>query len=99
MFLSLVHLRELRCRQCSVQLATSGARSFIVDASGDPVYFSAEDPPAQLVVQLTCANEHANALRLPDDLSAEEAMNTPEEAPISTDACLISGTTESGKAL
>jgi hypothetical protein len=36
---------------------------------------------------------------VPNEIGAEESMNTPDEAPIGADACLISGTTESGKAL
>lgn len=99
MFLSLVHLAELRCEQCREPLAQPGARSFIVTASGDPVEFSAEDPPAEMVVHLLCSRAHANELNVPNEISAEESMRTPDEAPIAADACLISGTTESGKAL
>jgi hypothetical protein len=99
MFLSLVHLSELRCEQCSELLAGPGARSFIVNLDGDPVQFSAGDPPAEMIVHLLCSSGHANELNVPNELSAEESMMTPDEAPIAADACLISGTTESGKAL
>lgn len=99
MFLSLVHLTELRCGACSELLAQAGARSFVVNGEGDPVGFSTDDPPAEMVVHLLCPGGHANELNVPNDISAEESMITPEEAPIAIDACLISGTTESGKAL
>jgi hypothetical protein len=99
MFLSLVHLKELRCEECSQPLAQAGARSFIVNLDGDPVEFSAGDPPGEMLVHLLCSNGHANELNVPSEISAEEAMMTPDEAPIGADACLISGTTESGKAL
>lgn len=99
MFLSLVHLRELRCEECSQTIAPAAGRSFIVDGSGEPVRFSQEDPPAEMIVQLMCPAGHANEFSVPNELSAEESLNTPKEAPIGADACLIFGTTESGKAL
>jgi hypothetical protein len=99
MFLSLVHLTELRCEDCSQLLGAPGARSFIVDRDGNPVQFSPDDPPAEIVVHLLCSRGHANELNVPNEISAEESMSTPDEAPIGADACLISGTTESGKAL
>lgn len=99
MFLSLVHLNELRCEECGEVLADPGARSFILNAEGDPIAFSAEDPPAEMVVHLLCSRGHASELNVPNEISAEESMTTPDEAPIGADACLISGTTESGKAL
>jgi hypothetical protein len=99
MFLSLVHLNELRCEECGEVLAEPGARSFIVSLDGDPVEFSPDDPPAEMVVHLLCRSGHANELNVPNEISAEESMSTPDEAPIGVDACLISGTTESGKAL
>lgn len=99
MFLSLVHLAELRCEECKAPLAEPGARSFIVTVDGDPVRFSPEDPPAEMVVHLLCENGHATELNVPNEISAEESMTTPDEAPLGVDACLISGTTESGKAL
>lgn len=99
MFLSIVHLVALKCEECSADLAQPGARSFIVDSQGDPVQFSADDPPAEMVVELSCPNGHVTELNVPNEISAEESMTTPDEAPIGADACLISGTTESGKAL
>ena len=99
MFLSLVHLNELRCEECKELLAEAGARSFIVSRNADPVQFSPDDPPAEIVVHLLCRNGHANELNVPNEISAEESMSTPDDAPIAADACLISGTTESGKAL
>lgn len=99
MFLSLVHLTELRCEQCNAPLAQPGARSFIVTLEGDPVRFSPDDPPAEMVVHLFCASGHASELNVPNEISAEESMMTPDDAPLGADACLISGTTESGKAL
>ena|SRR5579872_270896 len=98
-FLTLVHLRELRCEECSALLAQPGARSFIVDAQGDPLQFSPDDPPAEMVVQVVCPSGHGNELNVPNEISAEESLNAPDDAPIGIDACLISGTTESGKAL
>lgn len=99
MFLNLVHLTELRCDGCGELLAAPGARSFIVDGDGNPVHFSPDDPAAEMVVHVFCPAGHANELNVPNEISAEEAMSTPDEAPIGADACLISGTTESGKAL
>lgn len=99
MFLSLVHLHELRCEACSQVLAQPGSRSFIVSGEGDPVPFSPDDPPAEMVVHLSCSQGHPNELEVPNEIGAEEAMITPEDVPIAVDACLISGTTESGKAL
>ena len=46
-FLSLVHLRELRCPECSDILAQAGARSFIVNPEGSPIGFAEGDPPAE----------------------------------------------------
>lgn len=98
-FLSLVHLRELQCEECRKVLATAGARSFIVDGDGNPVHFSEQDPPAEIVVQLLCRNGHATELNVPNEIAAEETLTTPEEAPLGTDAVVISGATESGKSL
>lgn len=98
-FLALVHLRELRCAQCERPLAAAGARSFIVDAQLNPLLFSSEDPPAEMVVQLSCASGHTTELNVPNEVAAEEALITPEDAPIGADACVVSGTTESGAPL
>lgn len=99
MFLDLVHLLELRCEQCSAVLAQPGSRSFIVDNSGDPVNFSQDDPPAEMVVHLACPSGHTTELNVPNEISAEETLVTPDEAPIAVDACIVSGATESGKLL
>lgn len=88
MFLSLVHLRDLRCVLCSAVLATAGARSFIIDAQGEPVAFPQDEPPAQMLVQLHCPNGHVTELSVPDDVGAEESLQTPDEAPIGADAVL-----------
>ena len=88
MFLSLVHLRELRCPLCQSLLAQPGARSFIIDANGDPVNFSAEKPPEQMTVEITCENGHITPLNVPGEVSVEESIATPEEAPIGKDAVL-----------
>jgi hypothetical protein len=98
-FLNLVHLRELRCVLCNEQIATAGARSFIVSADAVPVNFALDDPPAEMVVEIRCSNGHVNALTVPNEIGAEEAMMTPDSAPIAADASIVSGTTESGNAL
>lgn len=99
MFLDLVHQLELRCGECSEVLAQPGSRSFIVDGNGNPVNFSQEDQPAEMVVYLACPNGHITELNVPNEISAEETLVTPDEAPIAVDACIVSGTTESGKPL
>jgi hypothetical protein len=99
MFLSLVHLRDVVCPQCNAVLATAGARSFIVDANGDPLHFSEDDPPAELVVQMACPDGHVTELNVPNEISAEESIQTPDDAPIAEDAYAVSGTTESGKSV
>ncbi|HEY8298630.1 MAG TPA: hypothetical protein VIG32_11485 [Candidatus Baltobacteraceae bacterium] len=98
-FLNLVHLRDALCVTCAAPIADAGSRSFIVDAGGDPIYFATEDPPAEMVVELVCPNAHASVLHVPNEISAEEALMTPDDAPIGRDATLTSGTTESGKDL
>lgn len=98
-FLSLVHLRDVACAQCGKMLAAAGARSFVVDEEGNPVHFAQDDPPAEMVVQLSCRNGHAMELNVPNEIAAEETLTTPEEAPIATDAVIVSGTTDKGRAL
>ena len=88
-FLDLVHVRERRCTECGGVLAHAGSRSFIVDASGLPVDFDALNPPGELRVELTCANGHATILSVPQDVSAEATMMTPDDAPIAVDAVLL----------
>jgi hypothetical protein len=88
-FLDLVHVRERRCERCGSVYAEPGSRSFIVDAHGFPVDFDDENPPAQLRVALKCANGHLTTLSVPEDVSAEATMMTPDDAPIATDALLV----------
>lgn len=99
MFLSLVHLRDLPCHGCNEMLATAGARSFIVDSDGNPLAFSEDDPPAEMVVQLACPNGHVTELNVPNEISAEDTLQTPDEAPIAADAYAVSGTTESDRSI
>ena len=99
MYLSVVHLRELRCRECRVLLAEPGARSFVVGAEGEAVAFDPQDQPAEMQLEMICPNGHANTLFVPNEVSAEETLSTPDEAPVAGDAILIMGTTESGATL
>jgi hypothetical protein len=99
MFLSVVHLRDLPCHACNEMLATAGARSFIVGSDGNPMNFSEEDPPAEMVVQLACRNGHVTELNVPNEISAEESLQTPDDAPIGVDAYAVSGTTEGGRSI
>ncbi|HEY5258376.1 MAG TPA: hypothetical protein VIJ12_08355 [Candidatus Baltobacteraceae bacterium] len=98
-FLSLVHLHELRCATCDAELATAGARSFVVGADGEPIDFAADDGPAEMTVVMICANGHDTELLVPNEIGAEETLSTPDEAPIAGDAVLTEGKTESGKPL
>ncbi|MDQ2873245.1 MAG: hypothetical protein M3R35_08975 [Candidatus Eremiobacteraeota bacterium] len=95
-FLSLVHLRDMQCAVCKSPIARAGARSFVVDLGGTPIHFSTDDPPAEMIVELVCSNGHANELNVPNEISAEETLSTPDDAPIACDATLTSGTTEGG---
>lgn len=88
-FLDLVHVRERRCATCGDPLAQPGSRSFIVDDSGDPVNFDAENPPQAMRVALLCVNGHPTTLDVPQDISAEETLMTPDDAPIAVDAQLL----------
>jgi hypothetical protein len=97
-FLAIVHLQALRCAVCGAPLAQPGARSFVVDPRGLPVSFDPTDPPAEMNVEIACLNGHATPLLVPNEISAEETLMTPERAPIAADATVCSGTTESGKA-
>ena len=85
-YLDLVHVRERRCAQCGDVYAEPGSRSFIVHTNGLPVDFDEKHPPAELRVALTCRNGHPTTLRVPEDVSAEAAMMTPDDAPIAVDA-------------
>lgn len=88
MFLNLVHLRELKCVLCGAVLASPGARSFIVAADGTPAPFSEEEPPETMTVEMRCPSGHVTVLHVPDDVSAEAALQTPDDAPIGADAVL-----------
>jgi hypothetical protein len=88
-FLALVHLRERRCPECNALLGAAGARSFVTDERGDPVNFSQDDPPEAMTVEIVCPNGHGTELRVPEDLSAEETLSTPEDAPIGRDAIIV----------
>jgi len=88
-FLDIVHVRERRCAQCGEIFAEPGSRSFIVDASGLPVNFDAEKPPEQLRLALTCPYGHVTTVNVPEDLSAEATLMTPDDAPIAVDAVLV----------
>lgn len=71
----------------------------MVDSDGNPFEFALEDPPAEMVVQIECPRGHVTELNVPNEISAEETMLTPEDAPVARDAIVVSGTTEGGKAL
>jgi hypothetical protein len=88
-FLALVHLRERRCPECNTLLGAPGARSFVVDRVGNPVNFSSEDPPEAMTVEFVCPRGHRSTLNVPDDLSAEETISTPQGAPIGCDAMIV----------
>lgn len=88
-FLALVHLRDLRCAQCSEPLAVAGARSFLVDERGEAVNFSQEEPPDEMSVAILCSRKHENLLYIPNEIAAEETLYTPEEAPIARDAIML----------
>ncbi len=87
-FLALVHLRELRCQECNALLARPGARSFVVDETGEPVNFSGEEPPAEMTVEIACPDGHETTLYVPNEIAAEETLVTPEDAPVARDAVL-----------
>lgn len=88
-FLALVHLRELRCAQCNELLADAGARSFLVDASGEAVHFAEEEPPDEMTAAIYCSRKHENLLYVPNEIGAEETLYTPEQAPIARDATML----------
>ena len=87
-FLAAVHLRPLICPECGVRIAEPGARSFVVDAVGSPVAFDADALPEEMVLRLACPNGHATTLRVPNEVSVEETLATPDGAPIAADAVL-----------
>jgi len=87
-FLALVHLRELRCPQCGALLAQAGSRSFVVDERDEPVNFSDKEPPEVMAVAISCPSGHSVSLSVPDEVAAEEALATPDDAPLARDAVL-----------
>lgn len=88
-FLALVHLLERRCAQCGALLAVPGSRSFLVDERTEPVNFSEAEPPEALTAALVCPSGHQTVLRVPEDVSAEEALAVPDDAPIARDATIV----------
>ena len=87
-FLAIVHVRELTCAQCGAQIAEAGARSFIVDGAGSPVSFDETAMPEEMTVEIACPNGHRTTLYVPNEVSAEETLGTPDGAPIAADAVL-----------
>lgn len=85
-YLALVHLRDARCTQCGLPLAAAGARSFVVDALGEPIGYDAEQQPEEMTVEILCQAEHPNTFFVPNELAAEEVLRVPEDAPIGRDA-------------
>ncbi|MGA8532884.1 MAG: hypothetical protein WB615_02110 [Candidatus Tumulicola sp.] len=98
-FLAVVHLQAASCTVCGASIAEPGARSFVVDARGSPISFDAGDPPAEMTVEIACPNGHSLTLLVPNEISAEETLMIPDQAPIAADAVMRSGTTETGKQL
>ena len=88
-FLALVHLRELRCAQCTELLAAPGARSFVVDARGYPLPFALEREPDEMTAVIRCSRGHDNQLYVPNEIAAEEIVNVPPDAPIGRDATVL----------
>ena len=88
-FLALVHLRDLRCSECNETLAVAGARSFLVDENIDPINFSTDDPPEEMTVEIACSLGHETTLYVPNEISAEETVLTPDDAPIARDAVVV----------
>jgi hypothetical protein len=87
-FVAVLHLRPLACPRCGAPITAPGARSFVVDAEGSPVLFAADAACETMTVEIPCANGHAVLLRVPEDVSAEEALMTPEDAPVAQNATL-----------
>jgi hypothetical protein len=85
-YLALVHLRDLSCEACGAPLAVAGARSFIVDDDGEPVGFEADAVPEEMTAELRCPLGHATPMFVPNEIAAEETMQTPDDAPIGADA-------------
>lgn len=85
-YLALVHLRDAVCSQCGAPLAAAGARSFVVDSDGAPHAFERDAVPEEMAANIQCENGHDNRFFVPNELAAEETLQTPEDAPIARDA-------------
>lgn len=70
-------------------LATAGARSFVVDDADEAINFSESDPPQTMTVSILCPSGHQVVQTVPEQLSAEEALAVPDNAPIARDARLM----------
>jgi hypothetical protein len=79
----------LRCPECGIVLAAAGARSFVVDIEDEAINFSQAEPPEQMKVAILCPNGHRVLQRVPEELSAEEALAVPDDAPVAHDALLM----------
>jgi hypothetical protein len=87
-FLAVLHLRPLVCPVCGIAVADPGSRSFVVNADGSPAAFQEDHLPERMTVAVRCSNGHVIERAVPDDVSAEETLTTPEDAPIGPDAVL-----------
>lgn len=87
-FLAVVHLRDLRCRECGAEIAAPGARSFVVDLQGAPVLFDEQSIPDEMTLTIACPRGHLATLLVPNEVAVEETMATPDAAPIAADAVL-----------
>jgi hypothetical protein len=87
-FLAVVHLRELVCPQCGAKIAEPGARSFVVDPKGEPVLFEEQRMPNEMALTIACPRGHLTKLLVPNEVSVEETIATPDAAPIAADAVL-----------
>jgi hypothetical protein len=88
-YLALVHLRDLACEACGAPLAAAGARSFIVSDDGEPFGFEPSAIPEEMSVELRCPLGHETTLLVPNEIAAEETLQTPEDAPIGADAFIV----------
>lgn len=87
-FLAVVHLRELVCPECGAVIAAPGARSFVVDPQGAPILFDEQNMPGEMSLTIACPSGHVATLLVPNEVSVEETMVTPDAAPIAADAVL-----------
>ncbi|HEY1976143.1 MAG TPA: hypothetical protein VGG89_06355 [Candidatus Baltobacteraceae bacterium] len=87
-FLAVVHLRELVCQECGTKIADPGARSFVVDPTGEPIGFDAEHMPEEMTLTVACPGGHVATLLVPNEVAVEETMAIPDSAPIAADVVL-----------